>query len=80
MITKTVEIKLNEDELLDDIGLEDMIDYLSYNAIGTSNIGGLTSIVNNSLLQEEEIKDFLEYLDDDILKVMKKLIKENSKK
>lgn len=75
MITKTIEINLDEDELLDDIEPEDIVSYLSSNGIGVYNVEALAVIVSNSLLKEKEIQNFLENLDDEIVKVMKKLLK-----
>lgn len=75
MITKTIEINLDEDELLDDIEPEDIVSYLSSNGIGVYNVEALAVIVNNSLLKEKEIQNFLENLDDEIVEEMKKLLK-----
>lgn len=75
MITKTIEINLDEDELLDDIEPEDIVSYLSNNGIGVYNIEALAVIVSNSLLKEKEIQNFLENLDDDTYKLMKKVMK-----
>lgn len=79
MITKTIEINLDEDELLDDIEPEDIVSYLSSNGIGVYNVEALAVIVNNSLLKEKEIQNFLENLDDEIVEEMKKLLKKNKR-
>lgn len=75
MITKTIEISLDENEIMDDIEPEDIVSYLSSNGIGVYNVEALAVIVSNSLLKEKEIQNFLENLDDDTYKLMKKAMK-----
>lgn len=74
MMTKTIDINLDEDELLDDMDPDNIISYLFRNAVGVNDIPSLAEIVNNSLLQEEEIKEFLENLDDEIVEEIKKIL------
>lgn len=75
MITKTIEISLDENEIMDDIEPEDIVSYLSSNGIGVYNVEALAVIVSNSLLKEKEIQNFLKNLDDDTYKLMKKAMK-----
>lgn len=74
-MTKTIDINLDEDDILDDMDPDNIISYLSYNDININDIASLAEVVNNSLLDEDQIKKFLENLDDEIVKVMKKLLK-----
>lgn len=71
MITKTIEISLDENEIMDDIEPEDMIDYLSYNGIVIDDISSLADVVNNSLSRVKDIEEFLDNLDDEIVKTIK---------
>lgn len=71
MITKTIEVELDEMELLEDIEPKDMIDYLSYNGIVIDDISSLADVVNNSLLRVKDIEEFLDNLDDEIIKTIK---------
>lgn len=75
MITKTIEISLDENEIMNDIEPEYIVSYLSSNGIGVYNVEALAVIVSNSLLKEKEIQNFLENLDDDTYKLMKKAMK-----
>lgn len=75
MITKTIEINLDENEIMNDIEPEYIVSYLSSNGIGVYNVEALAVIVSNSLLKEKEIQNFLKNLDDDTYKLMKKAMK-----
>lgn len=73
-MTKTIDIDLDEDDLLDDMDPDNIISYLSYNDVNINDIPSLAEVVNNSLLNEEEIKEFLKNLDYEIFKEIKKIL------
>ncbi|MDU7070049.1 hypothetical protein [Campylobacter ureolyticus] len=74
MMTKTIDIELDEDDLLNDMDPDNIISYLSYNDVNINDIPSLAEVVNNSLLNEEEIKEFLKNLDYEIFKEIKKIL------
>lgn len=74
MMTKTIDIELDEDDLLDDMDPDNIVIYLSYNDVIINDIPSLAEVVNNSLLDEDEIKKFLENLDDEIVEKIKRIL------
>lgn len=74
MMTKTIDIKLDEDDLLDDMDPDNIVIYLSYNDVIINDIPSLAEVVNNSLLNEDDIKKFLENLDDEIVEKIKRIL------
>lgn len=74
MMTKTIDIELDEDDLLDDMDPDNIVIYLSYNDVIINDIPSLAEVVNNSLLDEDEIKKFLENLDNEIVEKIKRIL------
>lgn len=68
---KEIELELDEIDLLSDMKLETIVEYLSDQGLGVYDAPSLANLVNNSALDEDNIIEFLSNLDEDTLNLIK---------